>query len=211
VKGQIMTAPASTRHASPGPDPVPASLCGGLVPAAPYPAAGQPASTVGALRAAASLIERSGITGLSVTCCDGRLSIQVTARCGDAPARAAVVARLAACLGSATAIQDDSRSDGCSWVTASGSAGGLPAGVFTPLAVQEAGTGPGGDRLLLAADGEGRAVQVAPPYHLPAGYRWLTDLDPAPQPAISDAPGATPGRHGPGKPRTPGRGRQARA
>lgn len=191
-----MTAPANTRHAGPLPDPVPASPRRGLVPAAPYPAAGQPATTAGALRAAASLIERSGITGLSVTCSDGRRSIQVTGRCGDAPARAAVVARLTACLGSATAIQDDSHSDGCSWVTASGSAGGLPAGVFTPLNVQEAGTGPGGARLLPAADGEGRAVQVASPYHLPAGHRWLTDLDPAPPAAISDARGATPGRHG---------------
>jgi len=191
MKGQIMTTPGNTNQAAAGhrPDTGPASQGGALVPAARYPVAGQPATTAGALRAAADLIERSAITGVSVTCSEGRIHIQVTGHCGDAPARAAVVARLAGYLGSATAIQEDSQGDGYSCIAASGSAGGLPVGVFTPLTVQHAGTGPDGQRLLLAAAPGGRIAQVAPPHHLPAGYRWLTDLDPSPPAAISGATG----------------------
>ncbi len=189
-----MTAPGNTSQAAgsrPGTGP---AVRGGLVPVAWYPAAGQPATTAGALRAAADLIERGAVTGLSVTCSDGRINIQVTGRCGDAPARAAAVARLAGYLGSSTAIQEDSHRDGYACVAASGSAGGLSVGVFTPLTVQDAGTGPGGQRLLLAADGDGRVAPVAPPRRLPVGHRWLTDLDSSlPAAAISGAPGPAAG------------------
>jgi len=115
-----MTTPGNTNQAAAGhrPDTGPASQGGALVPAARYPVAGQPATTAGALRAAADLIERSAITGVSVTCSEGRIHIQVTGHCGDAPARAAVVARLAGYLGSATAIQEDSQGDGYSCIAA---------------------------------------------------------------------------------------------
>jgi hypothetical protein len=211
MKGQIMTTPGTKQAAGRRRRTGPASQGGGLVPAARYPVVGQPATTAGALRAAADLIERSAVTGLSVTCSDGRIQIQVTEHCGDAPARAAVVARLAGCFGS-VAVQEDGHA-GYSCITASGNAGGLRAEIFTPLTVRQAGTGPGGE-VLLAAAPDGRPVQVAPPHDLPVGHRWLTDLDPSPAPAATEgapghaAPSAPPGRR---TSRTPCRGRQARA
>jgi hypothetical protein len=185
-----MTAPDTNQSAGRQRRTGPASQGGALVPAARYPGAEQPATTAGALRAAADLIERSAIAGLSVTCCEGRVQVQVTGRCGDAPARAAVVARLAGYLGSACAVQEDSHSSDDSWIKATGSAGGLPVEVFTPLAVQHAGPGPDRQKPPLAIAPDGRIAQVAPPGHLPAGYRWLTDLEPSPAPAaIERAPG----------------------
>jgi hypothetical protein len=140
------------------------------------------------MRAAADLIDRSGITGLSVTCSDGHISIQVVESSGDARDRAATVARLAGFLGS-TAVQDDTPTAGCSWIRASGTAGGLPVEIFTALTVQEtSGKGPQGQRLLLAAAPDGRIAQTAPPVRLPAGWRWLTDLDPAHPPAATARP-----------------------
>jgi hypothetical protein len=157
--------------------------------ASPYPVAGHPPATAAGMRAAADLIERNGITGLSVTCADDRISIQVTAGTGDAQARAAVVARLAVCLWS-SAAQEDSPSGGRSWITAHGNAAGLPVEVFTPLTVQHVGGGPDGQRILLAAAPDGRVTHVAPPHHLPDGYRWVTDLDPSsPAAVISGMPG----------------------
>lgn len=64
-----------------------------------------------------------------------------------------------------------------SCIKAHGTAGGLPVAVFTGLTVQDAGTDPGGQRLLLAADPDGRLAQVVPPARLPDRWRWLTDLD----------------------------------
>src|SRR5580700_515593 len=143
-----MTAPGTNQSAGRRPRTGPASQGGGLVPAARYPAVGQPATTAGALRAAAELIERSAATGLSVTCYDGHVQIQVTEHCGDAPARAAVVARQAGYPGSACAVQEDAHYAGYSRITASGNAGGLRAEIFTPLTVQQAGTGTGEEVLL---------------------------------------------------------------
>jgi hypothetical protein len=203
MKGQTMTTPGTNWFAVRLRRARPASQEGGLVAAALYPVAGQAATTAGALRAAADLIERSAATGLSVTCFDGFIQILVTEHCGDAPARAAVVARLAGCFGS-VAVQQDGHRDRSSCITASGNAGGLHVEIFTPLTVQKAGTGPGGE-VLLAAAPDGRAVRVVPPHDLPAGHRWLTDLDPSPAPTASPA---APGRR---RSRTPGRGRQARA
>jgi hypothetical protein len=211
MKGQIMTAPGTNQSAGGRRRTGPASP-GGLVPAARCPAAGQPATTAGA----ADLIERSAAAGLSVTCYDGHIQIEVTEHCGDAPARAAVVARLAGYLGSACAVQEDAHYAGYSRITASGNAGGLRAEIFTPLTVQQAGTGTGGEALLAAAP-DGRTVQVAPPHDLPAGHRWLTDLDPSPAPAAVEgapghaAPAASPAAPGRRTSRTPCRGRQARA
>jgi len=145
-------------------------------PAGRYPATGQPATTTAAMRAAADLIDRSGIAGLSVTCSGGHISIQVPRSSGNAPSRAATVARLAGYLGG-TAVQDDNPAEDYSSIKAHGTAGGLPVDVFTGLTVQDAGTGPDGQRLLLAADPDGRIAQVVPPARLPDGWRWLTDLD----------------------------------
>jgi hypothetical protein len=172
-----MISPA--RPAFPDAAPGPAAASGSS-----YPVIGQPSTTAAAMRAAADLIERSGVTGLSVTCADDRISIQVTAGAGGAQSRAATVARLAACLRS-TAAQEDSPAGGRSWITAHGTAAGLPVEVFTPLTVQHAGAGPDGQRLLLAAAPDGRVTQVAPPHHLPDGYLWVTDLDPSPPAAAT--------------------------
>jgi hypothetical protein len=141
--------------------------------AGPYPAVGQTATTAAGMRAAADLIDRSGTTGLSVTCADDRIGIQVTAGSGDAQARAAAVARLAACLGSA-AVQEDSPAEGRSWIRAHGTAAGLPVEVFTALTVQEAAECNG---QLLAAAPDGRIAAAMTPERLPRGWRWLTDLD----------------------------------
>jgi hypothetical protein len=174
------------------PDVSPPALA---LPAAsgPYPAVGQPGTTTAGIRAAADLIDRSGITGLSVTCADDRISIQVTAGSGDAQARAATVARLAACLGS-TAVQEDSPAEGRSWIRANGSAAGLPVEVFTTLTVQEIVGCRGG---LLAVAPNGRIVAAVPPERLPRGWRWLTDLDTA---ATAASSGDDPGTAAPGRP-----------
>jgi hypothetical protein len=161
MKGQIMTGPAS-----PGQDPVGRREdCRPAAPAGRYPATGQSATTTAAMRAAADLIDRSGIAGLSVTCSGGRISVQVPRSSGNAHSRAATVARLAGYLGG-TAVQDDNAAEDYSCIRAHGTAGGLPVDVFTGLTVQEAGTDP-----------DGRLAQVVPPARLPDGWRWLTDLD----------------------------------
>lgn len=182
-----MTTPSTSQAAGTNPPSRKAGPVRRRRPAVRYPFAGQPATTVGALRAAADLIERSAVTGLYVACDDRHIQIQVTDDCGDAPARAAIVDRLARYFGG-VAIQDDSRHAGHSTITANGSAGGLLAEIFTPLTVQQAGTGPCG-KVLLAEAPDGRTVQVTPPHELPAGHRWLTDLDLSPAPtAIESAP-----------------------
>lgn len=142
--------------------------------AAAYPALGQPAVTAAAMRAAADLVEASGITGLSVTCGDDQVSIQVTGRAGDPCARAALVARLGALLGS-TAVQDDTPGRGQSWITACGVIGAIPAKVFTAITVTCTGGGPGGAGgmpLALSPDGQAAAGAGA---RLPAGWRWVTE------------------------------------
>jgi hypothetical protein len=95
-----------------------------------YPVHGQPPVTAHAMRVAADLIEISGVTGLSVTCSDDQISIQVCAPAGDADTRAALVARLARLLGG-TAARHASPT-GNSWIRAHGVAGTLPVQVYTP-------------------------------------------------------------------------------
>ncbi len=148
--------------------------CRPAAPAGRYPATGQSATTTAAMRAAADLIDRSGIAGLSVTCSGGHISIQVPRSSGNAQSRAVIVARLAGYLGG-TAVQDGNPAEDYSCIKAHGTAGGLPVDVCTGLSVQEAGTDPGGQRLLLDADPDGRLAQVVPPDRLPDGWRWLTD------------------------------------
>jgi hypothetical protein len=141
----------------------------------PYPAVGQAPVTAAVIRAAADLVEASGITGLAVTCDDDQVTIQVTDRAGDAAARAGLVARLAVLLGG-TPAQNDSPGQGLSWVTAHGVLGAVPAKVFTAIEVTCAEDPGAGDRLPLAISPDGQAAAAAGA-RLPAGWRWLTELD----------------------------------
>jgi hypothetical protein len=150
----------------------------------PYPVLGQAPVTAAAMRAAADLVEASGITGLAVTCGDGQITIHVTDRAGDAPARAAVVARLAALLGG-TAAQADSPGQGMSWITAHGVIGAIPARVFTAIEVACTDDPGSGRRLPLAASPSGQAAVAAPGTGLPPGWRWVTELDGAPAAAAA--------------------------
>ena len=138
------------------------------------PVLGQTATAAAALRAAAALIESTGIAGLSVTCDDSQISIHVGERLGDAASRAALVTRLAAAIGT-TAVRADSPASPLAWVRADGAIGGLPARVFTAVDVQHAGALP------LACDPAGNTARAATPA-LPPGWRWLTSLDPDPAP-----------------------------
>lgn len=136
-----------------------------------YPMLGQTATTAAAMRATAALIESTGIAGLSVTCNDELITIQIGQDLGDAAARAALVARLAAAI-DAIAVRADSATGTTSWVRADGAIGGLQVRIFTAITVQHAGDLP------LARDPAGQIAQATTP-SLPAGWRWLTDLDPA--------------------------------
>jgi hypothetical protein len=138
------------------------------------PVLGQIATTTAAMRAAAALIESTGIAGLSVTCDDSQISIQVCEHLGDAACRAALVTRLATAIGT-TAVRADSPAGPAAWVRADGAISGLPVRVFTTIDIQHAGTLP------LACDPAGNTAQAATPA-LPAGWRWLTSLDPVPPP-----------------------------
>ena len=144
-----------------------------------YPVIGQAATTAAAMRAAATLIESTGIAGLSVTCGDAQVSIQVCEDLGDPAARAALVARLAAAIGT-TAVRADSAGSPLSWVRAEGAIGGLRVHAFTPVPVQHAGDLP------LACTGTGQVAEATTP-PLPAGWRWLTSLDPPAIPAGTEA------------------------
>lgn len=150
--------------------------------AAALPALGQVTTTAAAMRAAADLLEMVGIAGLSVSCTDYDITVQVTEELADAAGRARLVARLGAAIG-VTAVQVDSSTGHGSWVRAEGGIGGLRFRIFTDLRVRHTDAGP------LAADQTGRIAQAtadddaATP--MPAGWRWLTDLDPDPTPEQS--------------------------
>jgi hypothetical protein len=144
-----------------------------------YPVIGQAATTAAAMRAAATLIESTGIAGLSVTCDDAQVCIQVGEDLGDPAARAGLVARLAAAIGG-TAVRADSAGSPVSWVRAEGAIGGLRVRAFTPVPVQHAGDLP------LACHDTGQVAEAATP-PLPAGWRWLTSLDPPALPAGTQA------------------------
>jgi hypothetical protein len=143
------------------------------------PVVGRPSTTAWAMRAAAAVIESTGIAGLSVTCDDNQIAIQVGSHLGDDAGRAALVARLAAALGT-TAVRADSLTGPTAWVRADGALAGLPAKVFTTVSIQEAGGLP------LACDNAGNIAQAATPA-LPAGWHWLTGLDPTTEPAAGPA------------------------
>jgi hypothetical protein len=136
------------------------------------PAVGQIATTTAAMRAAAALIESTRIAGLSVICDDSQISIQVGGHLGDDASRAALVTRLAVALGT-TAVRADSPAGPDAWVRADGAISGLPVRVFTTVDIQHSGSLP------LACDPAGNIARAATPA-LPAGWRWLTSLDPVP-------------------------------
>ena len=142
-----------------------------------HPVIGQVATTTAAMRAAAALIESTSIAGLSVTCDDELITIQVGEYLADPATRTNLVARLAKAIG-ATVVRADSATSPVSWVRADGAIAGLRVRVFTAIAVQRTGDLP------LACEGTGQIAQAATPA-LPAGWRWLTDLDPAAPPAAT--------------------------
>lgn len=133
------------------------------------------AVTAAAMRAAAAIIEESGLPGLSVTCSCREIAVQVSAEAGTAAERAAQVGQLAGIAGT-HAYRDDSASSAWSSVRACGQARGIPVTIFTALAVRTGGPA-GADPL---AAGPGGQVVPVPGGKLPCGHRWLTDLDDAP-------------------------------
>jgi len=147
-----------------------------------YPAIGEPAVTAAAMRAAAGLVEESGLAGLSVTCSGEQISVQVCTWAGDPAQRAAHVALLARLAGT-HAYQHDSRTSAFSQIQACGQARGIPVTVFTALAVRTQPAGAGPVPLAIAPGG---LVTEVPDGQLPAGWRWVTDLDG--EPAVA-APG----------------------
>jgi len=98
----------------------------GLIPARPL------AAQAHALRAAASLIERAGIAGLSLTVDDDRITIQVPERLAAPAGRAAAVARLAAATGGQAARQARPGPT-CGWVFADGQLAGHAVRIFTAI------------------------------------------------------------------------------
>lgn len=147
-----------------------------------YPVIGEPAVTAAAMRAAAGLAEQSGLAGLSVTCTAEQISIQVCTWAGDPGRRAAHVALLAQIAGT-HAYQHDSRTSPFSQIQASGQARGIPVTVFTALAVRTQPAASGPVPLAMAPGGQ---VTAVPGGQLPAGWRWVTELDGEPAAA---APG----------------------
>ena len=141
-----------------------------------YPVIGEPAVTAAAMRAAAGLVEQSGLAGLSVTCTGEQISVQVCTWAGDPAQRAAHVARLARLAGT-HAYQHDSRASAFSQIQACGQARGIPVTVFTALEVR---TRPAGAGLVPLAIAPGGQVTAVPGGQLPAGSRWVTELDDEP-------------------------------
>jgi hypothetical protein len=107
--------------------PDPAAGDGLLVPARPL------AAQAHALRAAAALIERAGIAGLSLTIDDDRITIQVPQHLAAPAARAAAVAHLAAATGGRACrdARPGSRTNG--WVLADGQLAGHAVRIFTAI------------------------------------------------------------------------------
>jgi len=130
------------------------------------------ARSAAAIRAAADLVEQAGIGGLPVSCQRDRILIQVIECHGDPRARARMVAAVAGVLGCVPA-QYDRRSPAGAWLEAAGQIRGVPAEIFTPLAVRPA---PGGTGSLAAGPG-GRVAVIGAGQQLPPGWRWVTELD----------------------------------
>jgi hypothetical protein len=96
---------------------------GAVTPARPL------AAQAHALRAAAILIERAGIPGLSLTIDEQHISIQVPEFLAGPGARTAAVALLAAAVGAEASAAGR-------WVTADGDLAGHPVRIFTRIGQQ---------------------------------------------------------------------------
>ena len=128
--------------------------------------------TVSAMRAAADLIETAGVTGLSVTCSDTAIDIQVSRHAHQDPqARVGVVAALAEVLDGAVTQDDDHHRQAC-WLRANGQAAGLPVRVWTALQIPA--DAPDG---ALAQAPDGRVAATGSSTALPLGWRPITELD----------------------------------
>lgn len=103
-----------------------AAAGGGLVPARPL------AAHAHALRAAATLIEQAGITGLSLTINTALITIQVPSSLASPAARTAAVARLAAATGARIA-RHTAPGPARGWIFADGQLAGHPVRIFTAL------------------------------------------------------------------------------
>ena len=90
------------------------------------------AAHVRLIRAAADLVEQAQIAGLAVWPEQDEIIIQVPEHAGDAPARAAAVARLAALAGTQPA-PDHRPGPTRGWITARGLFAGHPVRIFTPV------------------------------------------------------------------------------
>jgi hypothetical protein len=136
---------------------------------------GQPRTPAEALRAAADFIESSGQrSGVIVACSAGGVSIRVSEPYGDAAARHAIVAKLAALIGGAVR-QEDERDFVAADLRADGAIGGLRAVVATGVDVRRTRPCTGDGQPLAEAPG-GQIIAV--PGKLPDGWRWVTELDP---------------------------------
>jgi hypothetical protein len=151
----------------------------GTLPAQSTPGTpGQPRTLTEALRAAADFIESSGErSGVIVACSAGGVSIRVSEPYGNAAARHAIVARLAALIGGGVR-QEDERDFAAADLRADGAIGGLRAVVATGVDVRRTRPRTGNGRPLAEAPG-GQITAV--PGKLPDGWRWVTELDPEPR------------------------------
>jgi hypothetical protein len=99
----------------------------GLTPARPL------AAQAHALRAAAALIERAGVAGLSLTIDDDRITLQVPVHTAGPAARAAAVTWLAAATGGRAARDTTPGSRTRGWVFADGQLAGHAVRIFTAI------------------------------------------------------------------------------
>lgn len=131
------------------------------------------AAVTAALLDAAVLVEQSGVGGLTVTCHDGRASIIIARRCGDARSRAALVAALALRAGAPGCQRHDYGGEHgpAAWLEATARAGATEIEITTHLDVT---TVPGG---ALATGPDGQQDIIAAGQPLPGGWQWVTDLD----------------------------------
>ncbi|GIH73543.1 hypothetical protein [Sphaerimonospora thailandensis] len=145
-----------------------------------FPMVGSPSVTATAMRAAADLLERAGVSGVSVTCDDARISIQVSGlgrlAAGAGPAAGiAALSALATVLGSRV-LRRDTPARPCCWLEVNGTAAGVPVIAYAEVKVSIHGQG---GALAMGPDGELACTIPAadPPPLLPPGWRWATELD----------------------------------
>lgn len=129
------------------------------------------AATAAAMRAAADLIEISGIASVLVICDENEVTMQVAQRAGDAAGRAALVARLAGLLGAAV-VRHQAPDRPLAWVQARSTAGPLPVRVHTHIDVLRDGS-----RTPLARTPRGEITGWDHTIRIPPGWQWVTELD----------------------------------